>query len=503
MLLGRPLQYFWHDDASFVREDSIFIQRQPIPITDQTRLALVLKAINIHLLGQLLYSEQNGEHDPYRRAIIQVFEGHRTSKLVEEEYPGLGFYLDLLKVITHHARSAETFLEALAIGVYCYINFNDTEGLAFLENSEDVCQLLSEVTNQSISSYADSWELADRLVTLIEDQIPDWEREQDYVLTSLPTFAEDGEVLDEMDVEGHFQEFLQKEETIQSAEVESFNEARQAGERLEDAIDWGPKAKKTYELIEADKVPDVFHQSYARVAKHISYFKQYLKLIFQAVNLQKEQPRQRRGMVNNKSMTRIAFGDYRIFKRRYDVGVRSLSFSLLIDRSGSMGDQGSDKCEHSRDAAVLFSEVLDNLNIPFEVAFFCSDLTSPFTVQHFFVKRFEEEYAYVKHRLGATPGKANNDDGASIRLAMDRLERRPETLRYLIVISDGNPCGNGRPREFMQETMRLYRGKPIIAIGDPHAKLGRWYHWYVRSSPEELPHKVARVLGNALRWSVQ
>jgi len=502
MLTGQALQYFWHDDASFVREDGIFIQRQPIPIEDQGKMALILKSINIHLLGQLMYSQLNGEYDPFRRAVIEVLEGYRTSKLMVSDYPGLGFYVDLLKLITRYTKKAETFLESLSIGVYCYITHNDSEGLSFLDNQTDVCQVLDEV--ESVSSHADSWELADRVVTLIEDQIPDWEREHHFILTPLPTFIDDVDVLDEMELNGHFHEHLMQERSIQEADVESFSEAMKAGERLEDAIDWGPAGGKTYQIYEVERGPEMFQQSYNRVVKNISYFRQYLRLIFQAINMHKDKPRQRRGMVNDKTMVRIAFGDDRIFKRRSDEGVRSLAFSLLIDRSGSMGDEGSEKCEHARDAAVLFSEVLESMDIPFEVAFFCSDEGNhQFTVQHYFVKRFEEDYRLVKHRLGATPGKANNDDGASIRLAMDRLERRPETLRYLIVISDGNPCGSGRPREFLKETMKLYRGKPIIAIGDPHAKLGRWYHWYVRSSPEELPQKVARVLANALRWSVK
>jgi hypothetical protein len=499
MLTGRSLQYFWDDEASFVRGGSVFIKRDPIPLDNEKHMVLILRAINFHLCGQIIFSEQNGEANSFLHAITKVIEGYRTNRLMGEHFPGSAFYLDLLKIITHSSAHDGSFLDRFCVSLYCFINYEEDEHLDFLDFKDQILDVL--VDRDHLETYLDTREMAQRIFDLIQHQIPETELEQEFVLTSLPSFTDDpASVMDAFSDERLVTDLTWE---IPEDESETISDSSKEAERLEQAIDWGPRGKKTYQIMEPEANEEVYGRSYERVAKNISYFKQYLRLLIQDLTTTKQLRGQRRGILDEKVMVKAAMGNDRVFKRRYDFDIPSIAFSLLIDRSGSMGGEGSAKCEHARDAAILFSEVLDGLGIPFEVAMFTSDLGDKFTIQHYFVKRWDEEYKRVRARLGDSPGKANNDDGASIRLAMERLDRRPERLRYLIVIGDGNPCGSGRPREFMLETMKLYTGKPIIAIGDPHAELGQWYRWYVRSSGEDMVKNLATVVGNAVRWSME
>jgi hypothetical protein len=498
ILTGKRLFYSWHDHYSFVeKEYNIFIHRIPIKKGDEKIILAIHKAINFKLCSQVLFVNQNvlKKVDPLLKSLTLLLEGHRCLNKLTKEYPGISLYSDLFKIM---AIPGDTVYS----NIYYYLKTHNSIHLPEIE------ELLDQVEDST--STHQTLRIAKQIISTIDLDIPGGI--EDSVPTLLSVSGEDEDSLEkwlEADVKGPLELELEREKRLQQElrlpslrlHQQTLQAMRSSAERLEQSIDWGETQPKFYELHLAKENKKVFDLCLQRMSSSIHYFTQFFKqMLFNIFNARIEEYAQKRGKPDRKRMARIAVNDIRIFKKMIEREGFSFVFYLLIDGSGSMGRRGDRKREHARDAALLFSEVLDTLNIPFEVAWHCSDLETPFSVQHYFVKRFEEPYYQVKYRLGDSPGLGNNDDGASIHLAQSRLDQRPELLKYLFVIGDGNPSGLGRPREFLKETMRLYSSRSIIAIGDPHANLGEWYRWYIKCESYNLTNRVANILLNSMRW---
>jgi len=171
--------------------------------------------------------------------------------------------------------------------------------------------------------------------------------------------------------------------------------------------------------------------------------------------------------------------DTQIFSKIENKQVRDIAISIAIDCSGSMNGY----MHQVKDASFVLSGTFTNLNINHEII--------GFTTKDFFKKsiisnidnidrfnRFEELYHLIvktfdnKDNSAITNLKAmrENVDGESLLWITERLLKRKEGRKILIVISDGMPvaaCDNGILARDLVSTVKLIEatGVQVIAFG--------------------------------------
>ena len=132
----------------------------------------------------------------------------------------------------------------------------------------------------------------------------------------------------------------------------------------------------------------------------------------------------------------VYHGDGKYFSREIvPDGQPNVVFGILLDESGSMW---GDKVEKTKKSAILLEYALRKLNIPLII---CGHDES--------VSRDVNIYSYVDfdtnddkdcYRLAGVQARSNNADGCAITYMAKKLVQRPEEIKVLIVISDGEPA---------------------------------------------------------------
>lgn len=114
-------------------------------------------------------------------------------------------------------------------------------------------------------------------------------------------------------------------------------------------------------------------------------------------------------------------------------------FGLLIDGSASM----MDKMEETKKAVLLFHDVLRSLGIAHEMVSFYEDAyeateeSQPNTFE--WLHKLEDGAKDSSMNIAAMEPHEDNRDGFAIRWMTERLKRRSEKHRFLLVFSDGEP----------------------------------------------------------------
>ena len=145
----------------------------------------------------------------------------------------------------------------------------------------------------------------------------------------------------------------------------------------------------------------------------------------------------------------------KIWERKTLPVEKSFRFSLLVDISGSM-DVG-EKYVHSQACAVLMSEVLTRLNVPFEIAVFNN---SAEVIKSYEQKRpTKQEKDRVAAALVATGGGTVDYDAVDGRATA--LTAHSEENRFLVVITDG---GSSNP-EALKSALKRALADNIRVIG--------------------------------------
>ena len=121
---------------------------------------------------------------------------------------------------------------------------------------------------------------------------------------------------------------------------------------------------------------------------------------------------------------------------KYDLDA---AVSVLIDQSGSMG---GDRYTHAGASAVLLNNVFARIGIPTEILAF-TDTTVPLNIIHKSFNTKVSDDKLVDYLDEASQIMSGNSDGESILWAAERLAKRKEKKKILIVLSDGEPAGSG------------------------------------------------------------
>lgn len=150
-----------------------------------------------------------------------------------------------------------------------------------------------------------------------------------------------------------------------------------------------------------------------------------------------------------------------------------MAVGVVIDESGSMRWQ--DRAVYARAAAIILYDFCHSLNIPIAIYGQSTDRN--------FANQGVEIYSYAefdsidlndKYRLMDIRPRSNSRDSVPVRFVAERLLKRPESEKILIVFSDGQPEAfgySGKPAyDDLSATAKEYIRKKIhiiaAAIGD-------------------------------------
>ena len=190
--------------------------------------------------------------------------------------------------------------------------------------------------------------------------------------------------------------------------------------------------------------------------------------------------------------------------------IPQLTVGLLLDESGSMCS--CDRCTYARAAAIILYDFCQRLDIPVMVYGHSTGYTSGMgsTVELYSYAEFESFDNDDRYRLIDISARSSNRDGAALRFVADRLSKRPEPVKLLILVSDGQPADTGYYGTAAEEDLRgvkhEYQRKGILflaaAIGDDKENIERIYgdSFLDITDLHQLPSKLTAVVKKHVRF---
>ena len=198
------------------------------------------------------------------------------------------------------------------------------------------------------------------------------------------------------------------------------------------------------------------------------------------------------------------------YKNNLPNEIPQLTVGLLLDESGSMCS--CDRCTYARAAAIILYDFCQSLDIPVMVYGHSTGYTSGTgsTVELFSYAEFDSYDNDDKYRLIDISARGSNRDGAALRYVAERLTRRPEPVKLLILVSDGQPADSGYYGTAAEEDLRgikhEYQRKGILfvaaAIGDDKENIERIYgdSFLDITDLHQLPSKLTAVVKKHIRF---
>ena len=181
-----------------------------------------------------------------------------------------------------------------------------------------------------------------------------------------------------------------------------------------------------------------------------------------------------------------------------------MAVGLLLDESGSMAS--CDRATYARASAIILYDFCQALHIPVMVY---GHSTGSKGVELYSYSEFDAIDREDKYRLVDISARGSNRDGAALRFVAERLSHRPEELKLLILVSDGQPADTGYYGTAAEEDLRgiqqEYRRKGILfiaaAIGDDKENMERIYgdSFLDITDLNQLPVKLTQVVKRFLR----
>ena len=155
-----------------------------------------------------------------------------------------------------------------------------------------------------------------------------------------------------------------------------------------------------------------------------------------------------------------------------------MAVGLLLDESGSMAS--CDRATYARASAIILYDFCQALHVPVMVY---GHSTGSKGVELYSYSEFDAIDREDKYRLVDISARGSNRDGAALRFVAERLSHRPEELKLLILVSDGQPADTGYYGTAAEEDLRgiqqEYRRKGVLfiaaAIGDDKEDIERIY----------------------------
>lgn len=209
--------------------------------------------------------------------------------------------------------------------------------------------------------------------------------------------------------------------------------------------------------------------------------------------------------------SRLYRQDKKIFMSRRAVEEeRQAAVAVLIDESISMGY--ADRITFGRLTALILYDVCVNLGIPVIVYGHSTSYDSFYTeetVDLYAYAEFDSVDGKDRYRIMDMSPRGSNRDGAAIRFVAERLKTRPEELKMLFLVSDGQPAALNYCGDLAKEDLRTLRGNLkrqgillfAAAIGDDREVIEEIYQdgFLNISDMSKLPVRIAKKILSYLR----
>lgn len=177
-----------------------------------------------------------------------------------------------------------------------------------------------------------------------------------------------------------------------------------------------------------------------------------------------------------------------------------IAVAILNDESGSM--HSCDRITHARSASIILHDFCKGLNIPIAIYGHTEDYND--TVQLYAYAEFDSIDNKDQYRLMDMSARGCNRDGAALRYVAERLMTRPESIKLLIIISDGQPAGTGyygtEAEADLRGIKKEYTAKGIhlfaAAIGSDKPNIQRIYKdgFLDITNLEKLPVNLGKLI---------
>ena len=216
----------------------------------------------------------------------------------------------------------------------------------------------------------------------------------------------------------------------------------------------------------------------------------------------------KKGKLDQSRLSRICFNapgfNERVFKNKIDNKTLDAAITVLVDMSGSMG---GDKVLNALASTLLVNEVCSTLNIPLEILGFTdgsAGYSEPKPLM-FIYKSFSDlrvnEDSLKEYFATSSNFMVGNPDGENILWAYDRLNKRKEKKKLLIVMSDGSPAASKSSHGLEEFTAKVIaeieqsKSVDIYGLGLCSSVVEHYYkaHSVVRE-PADIPSKLIELI---------
>lgn len=189
--------------------------------------------------------------------------------------------------------------------------------------------------------------------------------------------------------------------------------------------------------------------------------------------------------------------------------IPEMAVGLLLDESGSMCS--CDRCTYARATAIILYDFCRGLDIPVMIYGHSTGYDSHYgnVVELYSYAEFESIDQDDQYRMMDISARGSNRDGAALRFVAEQLSKRPEEIKILMIVSDGQPADSGYGGTAAEEDLRgirqEYQRKNIIfvaaAIGDDKQNIERIYgdSFMDITDLNQLPTKLAGVVRRHIR----
>ena len=196
------------------------------------------------------------------------------------------------------------------------------------------------------------------------------------------------------------------------------------------------------------------------------------------------------------------------YKNNLPQEIPELAVGLLLDESGSMCS--CDRCTYARAAAIILYDFCQSLEIPVTVYGHSTGYHGDGeSVDLYSYAEFDSFDNDDKYRMMDISARGSNRDGAALRYVAERLSKRLEAVKLLILVSDGQPAASGYYGTAAEEDLRgikqEYQRKGILfiaaAIGNDKQNIERIYgdSFLDISDLTQLPTKLTNVVKRHIR----
>jgi len=197
----------------------------------------------------------------------------------------------------------------------------------------------------------------------------------------------------------------------------------------------------------------------------------------------------------------------RIFKNKITNSTLDAAVTVLIDMSGSMS---GDKVLFACGAALLLNSVFSILNVPLEILGFTDtenvhDADTLMYVYKEFSTLHTPEDKLLDYIAASSCRMRGNPDGDCILWSYDRLLKRKEKKRLLIVMSDGQPAASRPSVDLAAYTLKViqeiekFKRVEIYGLGLCDEAVNRFYkHHSTVATPEDIPFKLLELIERKL-----